>query len=295
MRYESPRSFRRSRSMLCAREPAIWWTTTRVVAAAIGTVALAAVVAIVAVIGLTPAGPARPAQVQASVVDISDSIEAELLQQLTGIALTDVEQLQHGDALLLVQLTADTAAPITPIFEMNPVPERGPDCRFNVGCNRADYEKQFRAKVVEPFTRAIQQRAFLPGHRTRTPLFQGLHALTTKRDAWRGDDPGVDRSLRVITDGLAHTSRCSVYAIAKRAAATSKKKGPQPDALAADRGCQAEMREFHGNFRNTDVELILVQRSKAQGGELQTHELVEWLERYFLDAGARQVRVRRLG
>jgi hypothetical protein len=38
------------------------------------------------------------------------------------------------------------------------------------------------------FTRAVQQRAFLPGQRTRTPLFQGLHALTSKRATWHGDE-----------------------------------------------------------------------------------------------------------
>lgn len=295
MRHESTRSFRRSRPMFCPPEPASWWTPSRIAAVTAGAIAVTAALAVVAWKGFAPAAVPHAMQVQGTAVDISDPIEPELRQQLTAIALADVEHLRHGDALALVQLTADAASPVTPIFEIDSVPERGAECRFSIGCNRADNEKQFKAKVVEPFTRAVQQRAFLPGHRDRTPLFQGLHALTTKRGVWHADDPSATRVLRVITDGLVHTGRCSVYVITKRAAAVPKKKGAAPDALAADAGCKAEMREFAGNFRNTDVELILVQRSKALGGDLQTHELVEWLERYFLAGGARQVRVRRVG
>jgi hypothetical protein len=93
----------------------------------------------------------------------------------------------------------------------------------------------------------------------------------------------------VVTDGLVHTSNCSVYAVAKRAGVQQRKKASPQNALSADAGCQAEMREFPGNFRNTDVELMIIRRTKALGGDLQTHELVEWLERYFLNGGARQV------
>jgi hypothetical protein len=276
-------------------EPTTWFTPPRIAGTVAGALGVGALLSLIVWNSFAPSSTVQTTQVQGMVVDISDPIEPELRQHLTGIALADVEQLRYGDALTLAQLTADTASPITPIFEIDPVPERGTECRFNIGCNRADNEKRFKAKVVEPFTRAVQQRAFLPGHRPRTPLLQGLHALTTKRSAWRGDDPSAIRTLRVITDGLVHTGRCSVYAIAKRAPAEPKRKGPAPDRLAADPGCQAEMREFPGNFRNTDVELIFVQRPKAQGGDLQTHDLVEWLERYFLSGGARQVRVRRVG
>lgn len=295
MRYEPTRSFRRSRPMFCPPEPTSWWTPPRIAAVIAGAIAASALLAVVIWKSMTVPVMARAVHVQGTAVDISDPIESEVRQQLTTIALGDVEQLRYGDALSLVQLTADAGSPVTPIFEVDPVPERATECRFNLGCNRVDNEKQFKVKVVEPFTRAIQQRAFLPGQRDRTPLFQGLHALTTKRGAWHGDDPAATRILRVITDGLVHTGRCSVYAIAKRAAAVSRKKGVVPQPLAADAGCRAEMHEFTGNFRNTDVELVLVQRPNVLGGYLQTHELVEWLERYFLQGGARQVRVRRIG
>jgi hypothetical protein len=241
-----------------------------------------------------PGGPARAPRVSASFVDISDPIGDELRQELAALEFAAAEQLQHGDGMLIVQLTAEPSASITPILEIDAVPQRGSDCRWYIGCNRADLEKQFRTKVIEPYARAID-RAFLPGFRARTPLFQGLHALSTKRAVFRAADPGVTKTLRVITDGLVHTGTCSVYAIAKRLAAAPKNKGMPPEGLSTDRGCQAEMRAFPGNFRNTDVELFLIARSKTQGGDLQTHELVEWLERYFISGGARQVRLRRFG
>lgn len=292
MRHEAFRQYRRSPSIFCPPEEASSWSAPKLAAVVAGVAAIGLGVLMASRILTGPDTVARIPHVMASLVDISDPVDPEIRNQLATLVMSEAEQLQRGDAAQLVQLSAEPEAPITPVFEIDPVPERGIDCRFFIGCNRADLEKRFRAGVIEPYARAVD-RAFLPGLRRRTPLFQGLHALTA-RPAYRAADPGVRKSLRVVTDGLVHTNGCSVYAIAKRAAQTKKKVSPQ-DALNADPGCQAEMREFPGNFRNTDVELVIIRRTKALGGDLQTHELLEWLERYFLNGGARQVRVRRIG
>lgn len=287
------RNKRRTDHLLGTRLPR-WnpdgWITTRTLAIVAAVILVSSAAAAAIIVPMIFPARYRAPEVVAVVADISDEISRAEHVQIERRLTSIVEGLPRNDQMIIAQLTATVSAPLT-VHLMEVAPPKAEDCKL-VGCTPPGYAKDRSEKLrIQPGTRAVR-RSLQPGKRPLSPVLEGAIAIA-RMPEFKSDDPATPKTLVLVTDGLQNTD-CTFYRRLREGSKADKKKSDVGFTAGATAACQRLLAQAQGLFGNTSVEILFITRTPAKGGDFQTHDMKEWLERFFLNNGARQVRITEL-
>lgn len=239
------------------------------------------------IINNSPTGATRPVSVGNEIVeactstpktvhviffDNSDLDDNTGLQQSTIESLTApdrfLSQTDPGDHVYVIELTDRVSDPASLIWRgCDPGRPEAANILFTTPQILA---KAREAELISPYKKAIRD-AQQPMERPRTPLVEGLKALTRYLDMQVPLE--TRRRLLIVSDMLQHTDAATVYGSRKRSR------------FFFNRRAQDYLRAYATELPGAEINIGLIERFRHRDRQAR---LQPWFDRYFMDAGAKR-------